>query len=231
MSPFVPVVMNPWCERSSPDADFFFSTLEKFSAWSYKPPRIESTPFVTLTTLLVDVNGNRQHKCWELLLGSWPDLLFRSLLFSPFFFARDSALLRGPLLNSERSVVSASLGPAIEYKCEDCRFPVSASCVTISTNSLSSSETGINSGTRSWTNHLTEWAQCQKVIGGIYFTKKGRAETLQLGLEFDNFKPGLKSCIFKCISRINGSFFVGDDRGFLKEESKTHLMAPMSSLN
>ncbi len=34
-----------------------------------------------------------------------------------------------------------------------------------------------------------------KAIGDIYFTKKWRAETLQPGLEFDNFKPQLKSGI------------------------------------
>jgi hypothetical protein len=61
--------------------------------------------------------------------------------------------------------------------------------------------------------------------------KKRRAETLQPGLEFGNLKSRLKSGIFKCISRLNGSFFAGDDRGFLKEEAKTYLMAPMSPLN
>jgi hypothetical protein len=43
----------------------------------------------------------------------------------------------------------------------------------------------------------------------IYCTKKWRAETLQPVLEFDNFKPRLKSGIFKCISWLNGSFFWG----------------------
>ncbi len=38
------------------------------------------------------------------------------------------------------------------------------------------------------------------------FYKKWRAETLQLGLKFDNFKPLLESGIFKCISWLNGSF-------------------------
>jgi hypothetical protein len=58
-----------------------------------------------------------------------------------------------------------------------------------------------------------------------------RAETLQPGLEFDIFKPRLKSGIFKCIFWLNGSFFGGDDRGFLKEVVKTYLMAPMSLLD
>jgi hypothetical protein len=61
--------------------------------------------------------------------------------------------------------------------------------------------------------------------------KEGRAETLQHGLEFDNLKPLLKSCIFKSISWLNGSFFGGDDRGFLKEGVKTYLMTPISPLN
>ncbi len=46
-----------------------------------------------------------------------------------------------------------------------------------------------------------------------------------------NFKPRLKSGIFECISWLNGSFFGGDDRGFLKEGVKTYLMAPMRPLN
>jgi hypothetical protein len=39
------------------------------------------------------------------------------------------------------------------------------------------------------------WAQCQKAIGSIYFTKKWGAETLQPGLEFDNFKPWIEGRI------------------------------------
>ncbi len=42
-------------------------------------------------------------------------------------------------------------------------------------------------------------------------------ETLQPGLEFDNFKPRFKSGIFKCISWLNGLFLGSDDRGSLKE--------------
>jgi hypothetical protein len=39
------------------------------------------------------------------------------------------------------------------------------------------------------------------------FDKQWRADTLQSGLGFDNFKPRLKSCIFKSISWLNSSFF------------------------
>ncbi len=63
-----------------------------------------------------------------------------------------------------------------DYRCEDGRIRLSTSCVTISNlDSLSSSETGVNPGTRSWKKHLSEWARCQKAIGDIYFTKKWRA--------------------------------------------------------
>ncbi len=98
---------------------------------------------------------------------------------------------------------------------------MSASCVTISNpDLLSSSETRINHGMRSWKNHLSEWARCQKASDGIYFTKKRRAETLQPGLDFDNFKPWLKSGIFKCISWLNGSFFRGWWSGFSERVSQ-----------
>jgi hypothetical protein len=94
---------------------------------------------------------------------------------------------------------------AIDYRREDGRFPVSMSFVTISNpDSLSSSETGVNPSIRSWKKHLSEWARCQKAICSIYFTKKWRADTLPPGLEFDSFKPWLKSGIFKCISWLNG---------------------------
>jgi hypothetical protein len=105
-------------------------------------------------------------------------------------------------------------------------------CMTTSNpDSLSSSETGLNPGIRSWKMHLSEWARCQKAVGGIYFTTKWRAETLQPGLECDNFKPRLKRGIFNCISWLNGSVFEGDDQGFLKEGVKTYQMATMSPFN
>jgi hypothetical protein len=82
----------------------------------------------------------------------------------------------------------------IGYRCEDGHFLVFASCVTISNpDSLSSSGARVNLGIRSWRKHFSDWTWCQKAIGGIYFTKKWRAETLQPGLlEFDNLKPRLK---------------------------------------
>jgi hypothetical protein len=81
---------------------------------------------------------------------------------------------------------------SLDYRCGDGRFLVSSSCVTYSNPiSLSSNETGDNPGIRSWKLQLSDWAQYQKAIGGVYFTKKLRPETLQPGLEFDNFKPRL----------------------------------------
>jgi hypothetical protein len=70
------------------------------------------------------------------------------------------------------------------------------------TDLLSSIETGANFAIRSWKKHLSDWAQSQKAVGGIFFTKKWRVkwsevewseETVKPGLEFDNFKPGLKA--------------------------------------
>ncbi len=81
------------------------------------------------------------------------------------------------------------------------------SCVTNSNpDSLSSSETGVYPG-KELKKHLSDWARCQKAIGGIYFTKKWRSETIQPGLEFDNFKPPFKRGIFNCIFSLNSFFF------------------------
>ncbi len=57
-----------------------------------------------------------------------------------------------------------------------------------------------------------------------------RSEELRLK-EFDIFKSGLESSIFKRIFWLNGSVFGDDGRGFLKERVKTYLMPPMSPLN
>jgi WD40 repeat protein len=61
--------------------------------------------------------------------------------------------------------------------------------------------------TRWSSKHSSDWARCQKAVGGICFTKKWKAETLQPGLDFDIFKPRLQSCILKCISWLTVSFF------------------------
>jgi hypothetical protein len=72
--------------------------------------------------------------------------------------------------------------------------------------------------------HELTW--CQECIDGICFTNKLGAASLR-----PLFKPPLKLSILKCISWLNGSFFRGEHRGFLKEWVKTYQMAPMSPLN
>jgi hypothetical protein len=67
-------------------------------------------------------------------------------------------------------------------------FSVSACCVSILNLGLpSSSETGVYPGIRSWKMHLSEWARSQKSIMESISRRKWRAETLQPGLDFDNF--------------------------------------------
>jgi hypothetical protein len=123
-------------------------------------------------------------------------------------------------------------GATIDYRCEDGRFPVSASFVTLlNLFLLSSSGTGVNPGMRSWKKRLSECVRCQEAIGGICFTNKWRAETLQPGTEFDTFKSWLKSGLFKCIPWLKGSIFEGNERRFPKAGFKTYLMTPMSPFN
>ncbi len=96
-------------------------------------------------------------------------------------------------------------GLIIDYRCEDGRFLMFVGCVAISNSeSLFSSETGVNSGTRSWKN---TWLNELYVRKPLVVSISQRSEELRPGLEFDNFKPRLKSCIFKSISWLNGSFF------------------------
>ncbi len=109
----------------------------------------------------------------------------------------------------------------VDYRCEDVRFPVPASCVTISNpNSLSSSETGVNPGIRSWKKHLSEWARSQEAIDGIYFTKKWWAKTIQSGLEFDNFEHFFKTVSSNASSGWTVRFFGVDDWCYWKRESR-----------
>ncbi len=81
---------------------------------------------------------------------------------------------------------------------------------------------------------ILEWEAEEALVwmrsmsGGIHSTKKWRAETLQPGLEFDNFKHRFKIGYSECISWLNGLFFGGGDWVFLKKGVKTYLMAPVS---
>jgi hypothetical protein len=54
---------------------------------------------------------------------------------------------------------------------------------------------------------------------------------LQPDLEFDDFKLHSNRAISDCIRRFNGSNFSSDDRGILKEEVSTYLMAQSSLFN
>jgi hypothetical protein len=53
---------------------------------------------------------------------------------------------------------------------------------------------------------LTWLSSTSETHAGFYFRKKWTDEILQPGLEFDNFKPQLKSGIFNCISWLNCLF-------------------------
>ncbi len=68
-------------------------------------------------------------------------------------------------------------------------------------------------------NALSDWAWYQKVKGGM-FSRKLRAENLQTGLEFDNFKPCLESGTVNWISWSNCSLFRGDDSDLWQRESR-----------
>ncbi len=106
-------------------------------------------------------------------------------------------------------------------KTKDGSFPVSANSAAISNPFLlSSSETGINPGIKSWRKHLSDWDRCKKAIGGVYFTKKWRAETLQPGLEFDDFKPWFKTVSSNASSRWTVRFFLVMIGVFWKREWK-----------
>jgi hypothetical protein len=94
---------------------------------------------------------------------------------------------------------------------------------------LSSSQTGINLGIRSWKKRLTESAQCQEAIGGTYFRKMWRPDSQQHGSKIGKSQPWSKVGIFECMTWLNGSFFGGNDQGFVKEGVNTYT--PTSSLN
>jgi hypothetical protein len=73
--------------------------------------------------------------------------------------------------------------------------------------SLSSIETGVNPRTRSVSTEVIELDFRKPLVVSISH-KSEELGLLQPGLEFDNFKPLLKSGSFKCISWLNGSFFL-----------------------
>ncbi len=98
----------------------------------------------------------------------------------------------------------------IDHRCEYGRFAVSASCVE-------------------WEGLNMEWEAEKALIWlslrsesrcGICFTKKWRAETLQPGLQFDNFKPSFKAVSSNAPHGLTVRF-LGHDRAILTEGVKT----------
>ncbi len=80
------------------------------------------------------------------------------------------------------------------------------------------SETRVNAGIKGWKLHLSESTWCQESVGGICFTYKWRAASLQ-PLTFS--KHCKKCSIFKCISWLNGLFiFFGWTSGFCEREGQ-----------
>ncbi len=70
---------------------------------------------------------------------------------------------------------------AAEYRCADGRFLMSPRGMAVSNSSiyLSSSGTRVNADIRGWKLHLSESTWCQESVGGICFTNKWRAASLQ----------------------------------------------------
>ncbi len=119
--------------------------------------------------------------------------------------------------------------PTIDYRSEDGRCPVSASCGTVSNpDSLSSSKIKGQFWNKIELKKLFAliWDRCQSDELGLYSLH---------GLECDNFKPHLKSDILNTCSAwtvfiylfIYLLIFVGDDQGFRKEGVKSYIIAPL----
>jgi hypothetical protein len=116
----------------------------------------------------------------------------------------------------------------IDYRCADGRFLMSPRGMAVSnTRCLSSSETRVNAGIRGWKLHLSESTWCQESFGGICFTNKRRAASLQ-PLTFSNHCSN--SVFLNASPGLTVRFLGGEHRGFLKEGVKAY-MAPMSPLN
>jgi hypothetical protein len=126
--------------------------------------------------------------------------------------------------------VQFASGMGIDYKCADGRCLMSPHGMAVSYHKyLPSSETRINAGIRGWKRYLSEWTCCQESAGGICFTNKWGAASLQPST-FSNH------CSNSAYSNASPDltvrfFFVGEHRDFLKEGVKTYRMAPMSPLD
>jgi hypothetical protein len=115
--------------------------------------------------------------------------------------------------------------------CEDGRFPVSASCVSISNpDLLSSSEAGVNRGIISWLKNLSEWARYQKAVNSWYPFRK-ELKSWDSTTWFRNRQlqtPAQKRYLQMLLMAERFVFFGGsDDCSFLKEGAKTYEMTPL----
>jgi hypothetical protein len=83
--------------------------------------------------------------------------------------------------NSTRETVAS-----IDWRCADGRFLMLPRGMAVSnTRYLFSSETRVNASIRGWKWHRSESTWCQESVGGICFTNKWRAASLQ-SLTFSN---------------------------------------------
>ncbi len=121
----------------------------------------------------------------------------------------------------------------IDYRCADGRFfffflVSPRGMAAANTRYLSSNETRVNAGKRGWKLHLSESNWCQESVGGICFSNKWRAASLQ-PLIFSNH---CWNAVFSNASPSLTVRFLGvEHRGFLREGVKAYRMASMSPLN
>ncbi len=96
---------------------------------------------------------------------TWKPSSYRNYGFSPCNVEKDLALLAAGI---------------IDYRCADSRFMMSPRGMAVSnTRYLYDSETRVNAGIRAWKLHLSESNWYQESVGGICFTNKWRAASLQ----------------------------------------------------
>ncbi len=106
----------------------------------------------------------------------------------------------------------------IDYRCADGRFLMLPRGRAVSnTRHISSSETRVNAGIRGWKSHLSESTWCQEFVGGICFTNKWGATSLQ-PLTFSN---RCENVVFSNVSLGLTVRFSGTKIGvFWKRESR-----------
>jgi hypothetical protein len=120
---------------------------------------------------------------------------------------------------------------AIDYRCDDGGFLESVSCVTISNRDLlSSSETGVNAGTKSWKCTYMNELDVRKPL--VVSISQG-SEQLTLKLMWFRIwqfqTPAWKWYLQKHLLVVR-FLFLDDNWVILKEGVKTYLLTPMSPL-